>query len=214
MAEFISASNGSKDISSFTNSVEISKDYLTTRKLSEKLDEKTIDCKAEEEKAICTCLTKSGKKRKFTLVKDNDSWKVDLTTPEIILELYHLHLTTYNIDQAKKYATKNDLERLKYFDELMGNTVFEPEEQIAPYEIECTEYKKRVTCKCFNEIGESTYDLFKTSKGWKAEMSGSSSFDNDTIIDYNSSEDFNLNQHDLDSLTDFSQKMLDSMLSL
>lgn len=215
MKEFISTSNAKKDISSFTNSVSISEDYLESRILAEKLDPEKINCETEEETAICICETESGKKRKFHLIKSENEWLIDITAPEIILELFHIHYSSINLKAAKKYATATELDRITVFESFIEDKEFDPTNVIvAPFEIKCKEYKKKLECNCKSGDGETAYFLFKTSKGWRAELGESNISTNDTLIDYNSSENFNLNQHDLDSLTDFSQKMLDSMLNL
>lgn len=215
MKEFISTSNAKKDISSFTNSASISEDYLETRILAEKLNPEKINCETEEETAVCICETESGKKRKFHLIKNENDWLIDITAPEIIVELFHIHYNSINLKAAKKYASVTELDRLNIFETLLEVKEFDASKvSLTPFEIKCKEYKKKFECNCKSDEGETAYILFKTSKGWKAELAETNVSTNDSLIDYNSSENFNLNQHDLDSLTDFSQKMLDSMLNL
>jgi len=204
MKEFISESNAKKDISSNTNSVAISEDYIESRKLAEKLNPEKIDCETKEETAICNCETESGKKRKFNLIKVDNNWVVDITSPEIIIELFHIHYNTGNLKAAKKYASATELDRINVFETLVEDMEFDASKvSVAPFEIKCKEFKKKFECNCKSDEGETAYLLFKTSKGWKAELGETDISTNDT-----------LNQHDLDSLTEFSQKMLDSMLSL
>lgn len=215
LEKFIIDLNDGKSISAYTNSSEIAEDYLETRVLAEKLNVEKIDCETSEESAICSCETESGRKRKFRLVKDEGKWVVDINAPEIILELFHIHYNTGNIKSAKKYATPTEKDRLQVFESLVDGMEFDASKvTVTPFEIKCKEFKKKIECLCTSAEGETAYNLYHSSKGWKAELGETDIATTDTLIDYNSPENFNLNQHDLDSLTEFSQKMLDSMLSL
>lgn len=216
LIEFIKETNKGRPVNSYItgNSGKSEGGYLATREFAEKLSLKNIECETSESEAECSCETESGKIRKFTLVKVEDEWKVDLNQPEIILEIFHLMYNQGMLKEVKEFATKTELDRLNVFESMTeGMEIPEIEKRVVPFEITCKEFKKKLECICKSEEGETFYNLFKTSKGWKAEL-GEGNILNDSIIDYNSSEDFNLNQHDLDSLTEFSQHMLDSMLNL
>lgn len=215
LKKFIIDLNEGKSVASYTNSSDVAEDYSETRTLAEKLNTDKIECETSEETAICDCETASGRKRKFRLSKEDGKWIIDIHAPEIILELFHIHYNTGNIKAAKKYATPTEKDRLQVFESLVEGMEFDASKvTVTPFEIKCKEFKKRIECLCISAEGETAYNLFKSSKGWKAELGETDIATSDTLIDYNSPENFNLNQHDLDSLTEFSQKMLDSMLSL
>jgi hypothetical protein len=215
LKEFILASNDDKSLSDFHNDGHnIEFGYKLSRAYAEKLNPDKIKCETTDDTADCTCETESGKIRKFTLVKDDSEWKISLNEPEIILDIFHIMYSQGMITEVKPFATKTELDRLKIFESMTeGMEIPETDKKIVPFDIKCKKFKKKLECSCTSEEGISSYVLFNTSDGWKAEL-GEENIIQDTIIDYNSSENFNLNQHDLDSLTDFSQKMLDSMLNL
>lgn len=214
--QFIELSNQRKNIDNLVSSKEIAKDYLKTRRFAELLNLKTIKCITNENISNCNCKTESGENRNFVLENINGEWKVDLNQAEIILEIFHIYYINAKLKEALNYANANEKTRLKGFIEMaesldLGNT----ELAVIPFKIKCKNYKKKSECSCTSTNEEASYWLFKTEKGWKAEMFNMIDLSvSDSIIDYNSSEDFNLNQHDLDSLTDFSRQMLDSMLNL
>lgn len=216
LKQFIELSNQRKNINDLTVSKEIAIDYKKTRRYAELLNSKSVKCVTKENIANCNCKTESGKTRNFVLVKNDDEWKIDLNQAEIVLEIFHLYYINAKLKEALAYANSNEKTRLKGFIEMaenldLGNT----ELAIIPFKIKCKNYKKKSECSCTSANEEASYWLFKTEKGWKAEMFNMIDLTvSDSIIDYNSSEDFNLNQHDLDSLTDFSRQMLDSMLNL
>ncbi len=191
--------------------------YLKSRIFAEKLLTNTIQCDVTETEAKCSCETNSGKKRNFVLLKSENNWKVDLNAPEIILENFHLLYNNGLFKEALEFATTREKENTLTLVDLSATDekkVFN-DVKILPFEIKCKTFKKKMECSCVNEESKSVYLLFKSSKEWKVEFKMQEDLMvNDSIIDYNNPEDFNLNQHDLDSLTDFSRKMLDSMLSL
>lgn len=215
LKKFILASNEDKSLSDFHNESHIIEfGYKKSRVYAEKLNSDKIKCETTEDIAECTCETETGKIRKFTLVKDGSEWKIKLNEPEIILDIFHIMYSQGMIKDLKNFATKTELDRLAVFESMTeGMEIPETDKKVVPFDINCKKFKKKLECDCISEEGISSYVLFKTSKGWKAEL-GEGTIVQDTLIDYNSSENFNLNQHDLDSLTDFSQKMLDSMLNL
>ncbi len=216
LREFIVASNENKGLSKFHNksSVSIKFGYKKSRKYAEKLNPDKIKCETVDERSDCICETESGKIRNFTLIKKDSKWLVSLDEPEIILDIFHIMYSQGMISEVKPFATKTELDRLKIFESMTeGMEIPETDKKIVPFDIKCKKFKKKLECTCTSEEGISSYNLFKSSDGWKAEL-GEGSIIQDTLIDYNSPENFNLNQHDLDSLTDFSQKMLDSMLNL
>jgi hypothetical protein len=216
LKEFIIASNENKSLSKFhdKSSVTIKFGFKKSRKYAEKLNPDKINCEVSENIAECTCETNSGKIRKFKLIKEESEWQISLNEPEIILDIFHIMYTQGMLSEIKPFATKTELDRLQVFESMTaGMEIPETEKKVVPFDIQCKEYKKKFECTCTSSEGVSSYVLYKSSEGWKAEL-GEGSIVEDTLIDYNSSENFNLNQHDLDSLTDFSQKMLDSMLNL
>lgn len=217
LKDFVFAANDGKSLHAFHNESHriIETGYTKTRKYAEKLNPETISCETNEDEADCSCKTESGKIRNFKLYFENNEWKVSLNEPEIILEIFHIMYTNGMLKEAMKFATKTEKDRMEVFLSMTENMeIPETDKKIIPFKIKCKTFKKKQECICLSEEGESSYVLFKTSKGWKAELGENSIISQDSIVDYNSSEDFNLNQHDLDSLTDFSQKMLDSMLNL
>lgn len=215
--QFIELTNGRKNITEISSSKSIAQAYIKSRKFAELFNIKTIKCEDKEENLVhCSCETESGKIRNFVLVQENKNWKVDLNQPEIIVEIFHLFYINGKLKEALEFANSNEKNRLKAFIEMSEKLEIENTElAIIPFDVKCKNYKKKSECSCISENENATYQLFKTGKGWKTEMINMIDLTvKDSIIDYNNPEDFNLNQHDLDSLTDFSRQMLDSMLNL
>lgn len=219
MEEFITEINKVKPVNSYITPTSGKSEgaYLESRQFAEKFLINTIKCETTDSQAICSCETNSGKIRNFLLVKSDNTWKVDLNAPEIILENFHLLYNNGKFKSALEFATRKEKENtLALFDLSMSDDekVF-TDVAILPFDIKCKKFKKKMECSCISSESESVYLLFKTSKGWKIEFKTQKDLMvGDTLIDYNNPEDFNLNQRDLDSLTDFSRKMLDSMLNL